>query len=165
MQGQGGMPWCCFRNRSLVKPRSRKKDVIDRFGFICRGDYGLAEVLQQGGQGCDLCIAEAPVLFSVMPDQLFVVEAGIQQESEGSWFWMPYMCTLQTKARCRLRRPVSREAAVANTMKPSEDMTERNPYNEEELARDHAKREGRARMNAPEKTCIDKTFQTVSKHQ
>lgn len=62
-------------------------------------------------------------------------------------------------------RAVPLQAAAANTMKPCEDTTERNLYNEEQLAPDCAERAGRTCTNAPEKTCIDRTLQTVSKQK
>jgi len=48
-------------------------------------------------------------------------------------------------------------------MKPGEDVTERNPYNED-LAEYHANAGmGRAQANASKKTCNNKTFQIMSK--
>lgn len=63
------------------------------------------------------------------------------------------------------RRLYHDKQLFSNSMKPCENMTERNPYSED-LAPDHADtlRMGRAHMNAWKKTCIGKTFQTMSKH-
>lgn len=67
--------------------------------------------------------------------------------------------------RYEFRRLYHDKQLFSNSMKPCENMTERNPYNED-LAPDHADtlRMGRAHMNAWKKTCIGKTFQTMSKH-